>query len=106
MNSENHDFDVKKCDECIKKSFSTYTAEKAGKLLRERYNPIFVPLGMIMYIQLVEHDVKKGIDGYTGKQIQASPIGIFDHEIVEFSKCMKSNEYANEVKTFLDKLNN
>lgn len=97
--SDNGVIDHKKC---IQKCFSQYTAEKAEDLLIERYDPNFRPLGFIVYMRLIENDIVKGKNGFSGEIFQASPITIFSYEIIEFARCMRSDEFANEVKNIYD----
>lgn len=88
-------------DKYIESSFSQYTAEKAGKLIKERYNPTFNPVGFMMYIQLIEFDIKTGKNGFTDEIIQASPIHIFNNEIIKFAIYLKGKEFASEVEELL-----
>ena len=89
---------------CVQKSFSDYTSEKAMRLLQKRYNPDVVPLGFLMYLQLVQHDVRTGVDGFSGEKFQASPIVMLPHEMVAFAAALKGEEYAAEVAKILEEL--
>lgn len=93
-----------KLDRCIKSSFSTYTVEKAGPLMKDRYYGEWNPMGMTMAMELIGGDVRNGVDGFSGKQIQQAPIWIFPKEVEDFSECMKGKEFAEAVAKVYEQL--
>lgn len=96
-NSSNDQQAINRYNNCIKKCLNTYALEKAATLLPRCHNPIFVPLGVTMCFSLVEADVRRGIDGYSGKTLQQSPISIDSFEVECFSKCYYGKQFAAEV---------
>ena len=88
----------------IKKCFATYTVEKAGRLLAEQYSPDYEPLGFITYCYQIECDVREGIDSSRNKPIQSAPIFLRKYEVIEFARCMRGDEYADQVALEYEKM--
>ena len=78
--------------------------EKAEDLLPRCDNMKLTPGGTVHCFSLVERDVRKGVDGYTGKKLQESPISIFEHEVKCFAKCYRGDDFANQVQDFYKKM--
>jgi hypothetical protein len=89
--------------EAVASNFGAYTTEKAMDLIVKRYNPKLVPWGLIMFFHLVRHDLHCGKDGFTGEQLQASPVGVFAKEVVAFAHDVRGEEFAMQVNDIFER---
>jgi hypothetical protein len=85
-------------------TLTPYEAEKMGDLLYARYSDAFEPSGFILWLELVEIDVREGLDTPTGKRIQGSCVHVFDSYIVELAYCLRGETFSLQVKQCLAKM--
>lgn len=77
-----------------------YNSEKCGDLIAERYRDALDPVGLANMFLLVENDVRKGLNGFTGKKITRSNVRILPYEVIGFAREMRGPDFAKEVESF------
>lgn len=95
------DLDAQAVSEAFINNFDDYTVEKAHDLVIQRYNPNLSALGLVGFFHLIRRDVRCGKDGFTGQQIQASPIGMFAREVILFATELHGPDFGTEVHQVL-----
>jgi hypothetical protein len=101
MSTHDHYFSMEmKC----RRAFIQYNAEKMHHLLNKRWSPGLLPVGYLMYLRLVENDIRKGRDGFTGKSIDSSAVRLYSYEKIKLCREIYDDSFCKEVEMILKEL--